>query len=60
MIILLVVIRFINFLFMFLVSEHKSGGELLGLIEKFAPLPENIVRIFIAEIALAIGLYSTF
>lgn len=35
--------------------DYISGGELLSLINKFGCLPEEVVRIYVAEIALAIG-----
>lgn len=38
----------------YIVSEYIPGGELLGLIEKYGKLPEEIVKIFVAEIAIAI------
>lgn len=42
-------------IFSFLVSEYIPGGELLALLEKYKKLPEELVKIFIAEIAVAIG-----
>lgn len=42
-----------------LVFEYKSGGELLHLIEKYGPLSEEIARIYVAEIAVAIGIWFT-
>lgn len=35
--------------------DYISGGELLSLVNKFGCLPEEVVRIYVAEIALAIG-----
>jgi len=35
--------------------DYISGGELLSLVEEFGCLPEEVVRIYVAEIALAIG-----
>ena len=39
----------------FSVSEYIPGGELLALLDKYGKLPEELVKIFVAEIALAIG-----
>lgn len=41
-----------------LVSEYIPGGELLALLDKFGKLPEEIVKIFVAEIAIALGKIS--
>lgn len=35
--------------------DYISGGELLSLVEEFGCLSEEVVRIYVAEIALAIG-----
>lgn len=32
-----------------------SGGELYSLVEEYGSLPEDVVRIYVGEIALAIG-----
>lgn len=32
-----------------------NGGELLGLCQSYGVLPEELVRIYVAEISLAIG-----
>jgi len=32
-----------------------NGGELLGLCQSYGLLPEELVRIYVAEISLAIG-----
>jgi len=37
------------------VSEFVNGGELLGLCQSYGLLPEELVRIYVAEISLAIG-----
>nr|XP_021185484.2 serine/threonine-protein kinase S6KL [Helicoverpa armigera] len=39
---------------LYIVSEYIPGGELLALLEKYGKLPEELVRIFVAEIAIAI------
>lgn len=41
--------------FLILVSEFLSGGELLKICQDYGPLPEIITKIYVAEIALAIG-----
>lgn len=41
----------------YLVSEYISGGELTTLLEKYHCLPEELVRIYVAELALALGTY---
>ncbi|CAB3220677.1 unnamed protein product [Arctia plantaginis] len=35
-------------------SEYIPGGELLALLDKYGSLPEELVKIFVAEIAIAI------
>jgi len=37
------------------VMHYISGGELFSLVDEYGCLPEKVVRIYIAEIALAIG-----
>jgi serine/threonine protein kinase len=37
------------------VSEFVSGGELLDLCQSYGILPEELVRIYVAEISLALG-----
>lgn len=37
------------------VTDYIPGGELFSLIEEYGCLPEDIVRVYVAEIALAIG-----
>ena len=32
-----------------------NGGELLGLCQSYGLLPEELVRIYVAEISLAVG-----
>ncbi|KAJ4439210.1 hypothetical protein ANN_07329 [Periplaneta americana] len=39
---------------LFIVSEYMPGGELLDLCQHCTVLPEELVRIYVAEIALAI------
>ncbi|XP_047533579.1 serine/threonine-protein kinase S6KL [Vanessa atalanta] len=39
---------------LYIVSEYIPGGELLALLEKYAKLPEELVKIFVSEIAIAI------
>lgn len=41
---------------MFLVSDYKSGGELFTLLQ-YGPLSDKIIRIYAAELAIAIGEY---
>lgn len=35
--------------------DYIPGGELFSLVDKYGCLPEEVVRIYVAEIALAIG-----
>ncbi|XP_065348069.1 serine/threonine-protein kinase S6KL [Cloeon dipterum] len=39
---------------LFIVSEFMPGGELLALWQKYGALPQPLVKIYIAELALAI------
>ncbi|XP_045772562.1 serine/threonine-protein kinase kin-29-like isoform X2 [Maniola jurtina] len=39
---------------LYIVSEYIPGGELLALLDKYSKLPEELVKIFLAEIAIAI------
>ncbi|CAK1551204.1 unnamed protein product [Leptosia nina] len=39
---------------LYIVSEYIPGGELLALLDKWRKLPEEVVRVFVAEIAIAI------
>ncbi|CAH2096047.1 unnamed protein product [Euphydryas editha] len=39
---------------LYIVSEYIPGGELLALLDKYQKLPEEVVKIFVAEIAIAI------
>ncbi|XP_026736429.1 serine/threonine-protein kinase S6KL isoform X2 [Trichoplusia ni] len=39
---------------LYIVSEYIPGGELLALLDKYGRLPEDLVKIFVAEIAIAI------
>lgn len=36
-------------------TDYIPGGELFSLVEEYGCLSENVVRIYVAEIALAIG-----
>lgn len=35
--------------------DYISRGELFSLVDEYGCLPEEVVRIYVAEIALAIG-----
>jgi hypothetical protein len=37
------------------VSDFVTGGELLELCQNYGLLPEELVRIYVAEISFAIG-----
>ncbi|KOX71341.1 Putative serine/threonine-protein kinase F31E3.2 [Melipona quadrifasciata] len=39
---------------LYILTDYIGGGELFSLIEQCGFLPENIVRIYVAEVALAI------
>ncbi|XP_045484047.1 serine/threonine-protein kinase S6KL isoform X1 [Pieris rapae] len=39
---------------LYIVSEYIPGGELLVLLDQWRKLPEDIVKVFVAEIAFAI------
>ncbi|XP_059488241.1 serine/threonine-protein kinase S6KL isoform X2 [Neocloeon triangulifer] len=39
---------------LFIVSEYMPGGELLALWQKYGALPQELSRIYIAELALAL------
>ncbi|XP_039752894.1 serine/threonine-protein kinase S6KL isoform X1 [Pararge aegeria] len=39
---------------LYIVSEYIPGGELLALLDKYSKLPEELVKIILAEIAIAI------
>ncbi|XP_026761786.1 serine/threonine-protein kinase S6KL [Galleria mellonella] len=39
---------------LYIVSEYIPGGELLSLLDKYGKLPEELVKIFVAEIAIAL------
>ncbi|XP_068633589.1 serine/threonine-protein kinase S6KL isoform X2 [Battus philenor] len=39
---------------LYIVTEYVSGGELLALLERYRKLPEEIVKVFVAEIAIAL------
>lgn len=39
---------------LYILMDYISGGELLSLVDEYGCLPEEVVRIYVAEIALAI------
>ncbi|XP_059052242.1 serine/threonine-protein kinase S6KL [Achroia grisella] len=39
---------------LYIVSEYIPGGELLALLDKYGKIPEELVKIFVAEIAIAL------
>lgn len=39
---------------LYIVSEYIPGGELLALLEKYGKLPEELVKIVVAEVAIAL------
>ncbi|XP_071855681.1 ribosomal protein S6 kinase like isoform X1 [Bombus fervidus] len=39
---------------LYILTNYVGGGELFSLVEQCGSLPENIVRIYVAEVALAI------
>lgn len=39
---------------LYILTDYMSGGELFSLVEKYGCLPEEVVRIYVAEVALAI------
>jgi len=41
---------------LFIVCDYVSGGEFLKLLQETGPLSEDIVRIYMAQLALAIGI----
>ncbi|XP_054265352.1 uncharacterized protein LOC128988149 isoform X2 [Macrosteles quadrilineatus] len=43
-----------NHRFLFIVSEYMCGGELWELVNKYRVLPEDLARIYIAEMAIAL------
>lgn len=44
--------------FHFSVSDYKSGGELLSLLVKYGSLSEKIAQIYVAEVAIALGMMN--
>lgn len=50
----------INTFFMFSVSDYVVGGELLKLLQSHGPLPENLCRIYFAELVIIIGMSLNF
>lgn len=43
-----------------LVTQYIGGGELLHLVEQYGCLTEDIVKIYVGEIALALGTINIF
>lgn len=39
---------------LYIVSDYVPGGELLSLLEKYVKLPEDVVRVIVAELALVL------
>ncbi|KAK2583135.1 hypothetical protein KPH14_009159 [Odynerus spinipes] len=39
---------------LYILTDYMSGGELFSLVEEYGCLPEEVVRIYVAEVALAI------
>ncbi|XP_017791751.1 PREDICTED: serine/threonine-protein kinase S6KL [Habropoda laboriosa] len=39
---------------LYILTDYIGGGELFSLVEQCGPLPENVVRIYVAEVALAL------
>ncbi|XP_014484139.1 PREDICTED: serine/threonine-protein kinase S6KL isoform X1 [Dinoponera quadriceps] len=39
---------------LYILTDYIPGGELYSLVEEYGCLPENVVRIYVAEVALAI------
>ncbi|XP_049861963.1 serine/threonine-protein kinase S6KL [Schistocerca gregaria] len=39
---------------LFIVTDYIAGGELLRICQDYGPLPEELVRVYVAEIALAL------
>ncbi|XP_076232579.1 ribosomal protein S6 kinase like isoform X2 [Calliopsis andreniformis] len=39
---------------LYILTDYMDGGELFSLVEEYGCLPENVVRIYVAEVALAI------
>lgn len=51
----------IIYLYIFLkisVSDYIGGGELLKLLQNHGPLPEELCRIYFAELVIIIGIFS--
>lgn len=42
-------------LYRFPVCEYKSGGDLLNRILECGPLPEVVIRLYVAELTIALG-----
>lgn len=39
---------------LYILTDYIGGGELFSLVEQCGSLPENVVRIYVAEVALAV------
>ncbi|KAI4497657.1 hypothetical protein M0802_007197 [Mischocyttarus mexicanus] len=39
---------------LYILTDYMSGGELFSLVEEYGCLPEEVVRIYVTEVALAI------
>ncbi|XP_049939534.1 serine/threonine-protein kinase S6KL [Schistocerca serialis cubense] len=39
---------------LFIVTDYIAGGELLRICQDYGPLPEELVKVYVAEIALAL------
>lgn len=46
----------VKILFYVVVSDYVGGGELLQLLKKYGPLPEELCRIYFAELVVTIGI----
>lgn len=44
-----------SYIILFSVTNYVPGGELLQLCQEYGALPEELVRLYIAEIAFALG-----
>lgn len=40
----------------FSVSDYVGGGELLKLLQNYGPLPEELCRVYFAELVVIIGI----
>ncbi|CAK9812172.1 Serine/threonine-protein kinase S6KL [Anthophora quadrimaculata] len=39
---------------LYILTDYIGGGELFSLVKQYGSLPENVVRIYVAEVALAL------